>query len=116
MNTMKNGADRLRLALLAVFCTLGESLSPRREAAAKEATKPAVQQKIFSSPKAAADALISAAARFDVPALTEILGPDGVDLVVSEDPVQDKNTAGAFAQQGPREALRRGGPEERGTA
>ena len=57
-------------------------------------------QKVFSSPKAAADALISAAARFDVPALTEILGPDGVDLVVSEDHVQDRNQAGAFARLG----------------
>ncbi|MBK9062876.1 MAG: DUF2950 domain-containing protein [Acidobacteria bacterium] len=57
-------------------------------------------QKSFSSPKAAAEALISAAARFDVPALTEILGPDGADLFSTEDPVQDRNTAGAFARQG----------------
>ena len=57
-------------------------------------------QKVFSSPNAAADALISAAARYDVPELTEILGADGIDLVVSEDKVQDKNTAGAFARKG----------------
>ena len=60
----------------------------------------APKQKIFSSPNAAAEALISAAANFDVPALTEILGPDGIDLVVSEDKVQDRNTAGAFARKG----------------
>lgn len=59
----------------------------------------APKQKSFSSPKAAAEALISAAARFDVPALTEILGPDGADLVVSKDPVQDRNTAAAFARK-----------------
>ena len=59
----------------------------------------APKQKSFSSPKAAAEAMISAAARFDVPALTEILGPDGVDLVVSKDPVQDRNTAAAFARR-----------------
>jgi hypothetical protein len=58
------------------------------------------QQKIFSSPNAAADALISAAARYDVPELTSILGPDGIDLVVSEDAVQSRNTAGAFARKG----------------
>ena len=57
-------------------------------------------QRVFSSPKAAADALISAAARYDVPALTEILGPDGIDLVISEDVVQSRNTAGAFARNG----------------
>lgn len=57
-------------------------------------------QKAFSSPNAAAEALISAAAQFDVPALTEILGPDGVDLVVSGDKVQDRNSAAAFARKG----------------
>jgi hypothetical protein len=56
-------------------------------------------QKVFSSPKAAAEALISAAAQFDVPALTGILGSDGVDLVVSDDLVQSRNTAGAFARK-----------------
>ena len=35
-----------------------------------------------------------------MPELTEILGPDGIDLVVSEDKVQDRNTAGAFARKG----------------
>ena len=56
-------------------------------------------QKTFSSPKAAAEALISAAARYDVPELTEILGPDGIDLVVSEDAVQSRNIAGDFARK-----------------
>ncbi|HQQ78437.1 MAG TPA: DUF2950 domain-containing protein [Thermoanaerobaculia bacterium] len=60
----------------------------------------APKQKTFSSPTAAADALISAAAKFDVPALTEIFGSDGIDLVVSGDAVQDRNTAGAFARKG----------------
>ena len=109
MRTKKNGrflmkADRsLRLALLAGLCVVLSfegSLLAAPENAAKEATKPAVQQKVFSSPKAAAEALISAAARYDVPALTEILGPDGIDLVVSEDKVQDRNTASAFARKG----------------
>src|SRR4029077_9191441 len=34
---------------------------------------------------------------FDVAALKEILGPDSADIVSSEDPVQDKNKALAFA-------------------
>jgi len=53
-------------------------------------------QKTFATPKEAVDALIQAAEVFDVPALKAILGPHGEDLVSSEDPVQDKNKAGAF--------------------
>jgi len=60
-------------------------------------TQPA--QKAFATPKEAADALIQAAGVFDVPALLEILGPDGKDLVVSEDTVQDKNRALKFAER-----------------
>lgn len=54
-------------------------------------------QEAFASPKAAADALIQAAANFDQPALMKILGPDGEDLVSSGDPVRDKNVATRFA-------------------
>ncbi len=89
------------------FALAATEASARNGAAAPAPSSPSKQkssspssQRIFSSPNAAADALISAAARFDVPELTEILGPDGIDLVVSEDKVQDKNTAGAFARKG----------------
>lgn len=54
-------------------------------------------QKAFATPKQAAEALVQAAEGFDVAALKEILGPHGEDLVSSEDPVQDKNKAAAFA-------------------
>ena len=54
-------------------------------------------QKQFDTPKQAADALIQVAATFDVAAAKEILGPDGEDLIASEDPVQDKNRAAEFA-------------------
>ena len=39
---------------------------------------------------------MQAAETFDVPALKEILGPGGEDLITSEDPVQDKNRAAEF--------------------
>lgn len=58
---------------------------------------PAAEQQGFDSPKLAADALIQAAESFDVPALLSILGPGSEDLVSSEDQVQDKNRAVAFA-------------------
>jgi hypothetical protein len=57
--------------------------------------KPA--QQTFATPQLAAAAFIQACETFDVPALRKILGPDGEDLVSSEDPVQDKNIALAFA-------------------
>jgi Protein of unknown function (DUF2950) len=53
--------------------------------------------KAFGTPKEAADALIQAAADYNVPALLEILGPDGEDLVESKDTVQDRNRALSFA-------------------
>jgi len=54
-------------------------------------------QKTFATPKDAADAIVEAAGKFDVPALDQLLGPGGEDLIASEDSVQDKNLAEAFA-------------------
>ena len=65
--------------------------------AKKPAAAPAVKQRTFATPREAADAVIAAAESFDVATLKEILGPDGVSLVTSEDAVQDKNRATAFA-------------------
>ncbi|MGE5208131.1 MAG: DUF2950 domain-containing protein [Alphaproteobacteria bacterium] len=53
--------------------------------------------KQFDTPKQAADALIQVASNFDVAKAKEILGPDSEDIVSTEDPVQDKNRAEAFA-------------------
>ena len=61
------------------------------------AAAPATPQETFATPEKAAEALVAAAEQFDVPALTKILGPDGVDLVVSDDTVQDKKQSTAFA-------------------
>ena len=74
-------------------------LAPAFAASAQDQTKPAAAaaQKTFETPKAAADALVAAAEKYDVPALKEILGKDGEALVVTADPVQDKNQLSAFA-------------------
>lgn len=61
------------------------------------AALPASAQKKFDTPEQASEALIAAAERFDVAALKEILGPDGVDLVVTEDTVMDRTQAQNFA-------------------
>ena len=54
-------------------------------------------QMSFATPQLAAEALVKAAGDFDVPALLNILGPDGRDLVSSADAVQDKSAAAEFA-------------------
>jgi hypothetical protein len=64
--------------------------------AATYSTAAQAAQKTFATPKQAAEAFIQAVSSFDVPALKEILGPEGEDLVASEDSVQDKNRAAAF--------------------
>jgi hypothetical protein len=53
----------------------------------------------FATPESAAAALIVAAEKFDVPALKAILGGQGADLVETEDTVQDRRTATAFAAE-----------------
>ena len=55
--------------------------------------------KAFATPQAAAEALIKAAGTDDVPALLEILGPDGKDLVSSADAVHDKTITQQFAEK-----------------
>jgi Protein of unknown function (DUF2950) len=61
------------------------------------APSPHSAAKLFATPRQAADALIQAAADFNVSTLLEILGPDGKDLVASGDQVEDRNRALAFA-------------------
>jgi len=71
----------------------------RKAGQAKPSPSQTPEQKTFASAKGAADALITAAGTFDLPALKEILGPDGKDLISSEDSVQDKNRAVTFAEK-----------------
>ena len=77
----------LLIGAVFLLCFLGPGL--------KAAPQP--EQKGFDTPQLAAEALIQATETFDVPVLKSILGPGSEDLVASEDPVQDKNRAVAFA-------------------
>jgi hypothetical protein len=54
-------------------------------------------QRTFATPKQAVDALLQVCDPYDVTGLKQILGPQGEDLVSSEDPVRDKNVTLAFA-------------------
>ena len=74
----------------------------KKEAAAKQQDTtgtPQPGQKQFDTPKQAADALIQVASNLDAAAAKEILGPDGEDIVSSEDPVMDKQRATEFANK-----------------
>jgi len=85
------------LLLIAVFCIAATLLRAGKQSVQKASTRSQPAPKAFATPKQASEALIQATATFDLPALKEILGPDGEDLVSSEDPVRDKNIAAAFA-------------------
>ena len=88
---------KVSLVAFAIFisCSLGLAAQGPPPARPDAASQP--KQKEFDSAKEAADALIQVAANFDVAAAREILGPDGQDLISSEDPVMDKSRAQAFA-------------------
>jgi len=92
-------AARLGLCMAAACAGLCLPAARAAQSTATPAAQPAVKQKTFSTPEAAVAALISAAEKFDVTALKEILGPDGMDLVVSNDPVLDRNQSADFAAQ-----------------
>ncbi|MGC1320957.1 MAG: DUF2950 domain-containing protein [Candidatus Udaeobacter sp.] len=101
MKTKTNIMTSLKISQVAfailISCLLGIAVeaAPSDKTDAPATSEP--NQKEFDSPKQAADALIQVATNFDVAAAKEILGPDGQDLIASEDPVQDKNRAAEFA-------------------
>lgn len=89
----------LLLDVLAVglFCALALLSLSAGQTMRETQPSPQPAQKGFSTPRQAAEALVQAAASFDVPELTRILGPDSEDIVASADPVRDKSNAAAFA-------------------
>ena len=79
------------------LCSLGVGLHAAPPSKSDAASTPQPAQKQFDTPRQAAEALVQVASSFDVAAAKEILGPDGEELIASEDPVQDKNRAAEFA-------------------
>jgi hypothetical protein len=88
----------LLLALVAILSGIAATTLYAETRPAKQGSQGSTaSQKSFATPRAAADALIKATETNDVSALVRIFGNNGKDLVVSADPVQDKNRAEAFA-------------------
>lgn len=81
------------------FWLLGFGLHAATPSKSDAASTPQPGQKQFDTPKQAADALILVATNLDVAAAKEILGPDGEDIISSEDPVMDKQRATEFANK-----------------
>jgi Protein of unknown function (DUF2950) len=102
--TARTSNSSAREAALLIFkvtlsCILTLFFSSFSLAQAKPSDTPSQSQKTFSSPKEAAGALISAAEKDDIPAMQEIFGPAGEDLLSTEDPVQDKNIVAEFVAE-----------------
>ena len=87
------------LSLFALSCAFFLSSSFLLFAQENPPTSSPQTQRTFKSPNEAAETLIRAAETNDVPTLKQIFGADGEDLVASEDAVQDKNIATAFAAE-----------------
>jgi hypothetical protein len=93
--TKNAAASRIASVLMTMIaCVLGVVLSHAAPQSKQQVSPP---QKAFATPEQAGEALVQAAANYDLAALMEILGPDSQDLLASEDPVADKNRAVAFA-------------------
>jgi hypothetical protein len=65
----------------------------------KDGSAVAVAPRLFDTPDKAADALVAAAENFDVGELTQIFGPDGIDLVLSGEFALDRRYAADFVSE-----------------
>ncbi|HEY4272858.1 MAG TPA: DUF2950 domain-containing protein [Candidatus Udaeobacter sp.] len=109
MKTKRNNMISSKMIALAAAVLVTAFILPASLAASKKKEAPAKRQgaqgtpqpgqKEFETPKQAADALIEVATNLDVAAAKEILGPDGEDLISSEDAVMDKKRAAEFADK-----------------
>ena len=93
-------ARTVLLTLLVIVFACGVAAAQMQTQLLLASAPPAKEQaKGFTTPQLAADALIKAAETYDVPALLEIFGPEGKDLVASADPVRDKSRAQEFVEK-----------------
>jgi len=88
------------LSAAAWGCLSTPAVFPAQPSVAKSAPPATVASsegaRVFATPQQAADALVDAAERFDVVALTQIFGPDGHDIVFTGEFAQDRKHAADF--------------------
>lgn len=93
---------RLLWTVCVMACTLlAAPVSPAapQSSATKASAAAASGAKLFDTPEQAADALVAAAAKFDVDALHEIFGPSGDDIYLTGEYPQDRQRALDFAAE-----------------
>jgi hypothetical protein len=84
---------RIYAIAFALACLLALGIGAAENAASAAAAK------TFPTPQAAADALINAAEKYDVPALEAIFGPEGKQIIHTGEPAYDREIAQKFAAQ-----------------
>ena len=97
MKAKLNNSLQSKILLTTCVIALSSVLGLAGYAAPQAKAKSPIKQKGFSTSQEAANALIQAAAQFDVPSLLAIVGPAGADLVETKDTAQDKQRAATFA-------------------
>jgi hypothetical protein len=86
-------AKRIYAITLVLSCFVMLAIGPQRSAADVATAKK------FPTPQAAAEALIDAAEKYDVPALEAILGPGADEIIQTGEPARDAEVAKQFAEQ-----------------
>jgi hypothetical protein len=98
MSMLRIASSRLVFtAALAVTTLSSAACGGKGDASPPE--PPAVPGKAFPTPEAAAEALVASAEQFNVPALREILGSEGEDIIASKDTVLDRANTIAWAKE-----------------
>ena len=103
---LANAKSRRQLSILcavALTCLSATVLvyaqKPAPKPVPRTPTPSSAGAKLFDTSQQAADALVNAAEKFDVAALTEIFGPAGSDVVFSGEFAQDRKRAADFAAE-----------------
>lgn len=89
----------LALLVIGFSCALAVAQVQTQMLLASSPASAPTKQKAFATPQLAAETLIKAAEKYDVPALLEIFGPEGKDFLASADPVRDKQLAQQFVEK-----------------
>ena len=89
----------LQFAGTLAFISVPGHLSAQQPSANAAPASVVVGAKTFETPQQAADALVAAAERFDEPALEQIFGPVGRDIVFTGEYPQDRQRALDFAAE-----------------
>jgi hypothetical protein len=100
-NATPSGLRWLVGALLgmAITVSIGAEPQPAAKTASGVAASRATGAETFDSAEKAADALVDAAEKFDVPALIKIVGKGGEDVILTGEFAQDRERAQEFAAQ-----------------